>query len=588
MHPYALIPLAACVASAAIAVSLWLRAPGNGRVFPLVSLGVLGAFWAFCEVVWNLAAGPETALWLQRLSALGWVGLGPLSLHVVQHAIEQPDRRISRIIGGLYALAGLFLVLAWTTPWMIERAVPTSWGYGVATGPAFPIYYAVTITAAATALFRWIRYLRSTPEGIRGWNGWLATIGLLSPMVAASLTDAILPIFGVHVPRLGTSSVAALAALQVMSFLRYGHSLLVPEGFTAKILETIPDGIAALSLTGHVRALNDGMARFLGVPRERLVGSCMADSISENLFDPPREVRELECKVIPRSGPPIPVSISTTIQTDRLGLAEGVVLVARDLRELVALRNRLITSGRLAAVGELAAGIAHEINNPITYVRTNLSVLREHWSVLRKAIGSFDLPGVLEEVISDGEDLIDESLEGVDRAAGIVRDVREFSHAGAHVFEMVDVNELLDQTLRVARLQIPKGAHIEKRLGDLPLIPCEPQRIKQVLMNLILNAAQAIESDGTIRLITEHVDGEVLVRVEDDGCGIPEEFIDRIFDPFFTTKPVGVGTGLGLAIAFGIIEQHGGEIEVRSKLREGTSFCARLPVDSGREGTAVC
>jgi signal transduction histidine kinase len=153
---------------------------------------------------------------------------------------------------------------------------------------------------------------------------------------------------------------------------------------------------------------------------------------------------------------------------------------------------------------------------------------------------------------------------------------------------MVDVNELLDQTLRVARLQIPKGAHIEKRLGDLPLIPCEPQRIKQVLMNLILNAAQAIESDGTIRLITEHVDGEVLVRVEDDGCGIPEEFIDRIFDPFFTTKPVGVGTGLGLAIAFGIIEQHGGEIEVRSKLREGTSFCARLPVDPGREGTAVC
>jgi len=588
MHPYVLIPLAACIASAAIAVSLWIRAPGNRRVLPLISLGILGAFWALCEVLWNLAADPEAALRLQRLSAPGWVGLGPLSLHVVQRAIEQPDRRISRIIGGLYALAGLFLALTWATPWMLARAVPTAWGYGVATGPAFPVYYAITITAAATALFRWIRYLRSTPEGIRGWKGWLATIGLMCPMVAPSLTDAILPILGVHVPRLGSASVAALAALQVMSFLRYGHSLLVPEGFTAKVLETIPDGIAALSLTGHVRALNDGMARFLGVPRERLVGSCIAASISEDLFDPPREVRELECKVIPRSGTPIPVSISTTIQTDRLGLAEGVVLVARDLRELVALRNRLITSGRLAAVGELAAGIAHEINNPITYVRTNLSVLREHWSVLRKAIGSGDVPGVLEEVISDGEDLIDESLEGVDRAAGIVRDVREFSHAGSHVLEMADLNELLDQTLRVARLQIPKGAQIEKRLGELPLIPCEPQRIKQVLMNLILNAAQAIESDGTIRLITEHVDGEVRVRVEDDGCGIPEEFIDRIFDPFFTTKPVGVGTGLGLAIAFGIIEQHGGEIEVRSKLREGTSFCARLPVDPGREGTAVC
>jgi PAS domain S-box-containing protein len=385
----------------------------------------------------------------------------------------------------------------------------------------------------------------------------------------------------VHIPRIGSASLAGLAALQLMSFVRYGHSLLVPEGLTAKILETIPDGIAALSLTGRVRALNEGMAGLFGVPRQQLVGSCMIDALSESLFDPPREVRELECKVMRSSGQPIPVSISTTIQTDKLGLPEGVVLVARDLREVVALRNRLLISGRLAAMGELAAGIAHEINNPITYVRANLSVLREHWSVVRKALTNVETPDALEEVISEGEELIDESLEGVERAAGIVRDVREFSHAGTHAVEMADVNHLLDQTLRVARLQIQKGVRIDKRLGDLPLIPCEPQRIKQVLMNLILNAAQAIESNGNICLITQHIDGEVVVRIEDDGCGIPEECIDRIFDPFFTTKPVGVGTGLGLAIAFGIIEQHGGEIEVRSRLDEGTSIRAHLPVEPG-------
>ena len=263
------------------------------------------------------------------------------------------------------------------------------------------------------------------------------------------------------------------------------------------------------------------------------------------------------------------------------------MLVARDLREVVALRNHLVMSGRLAAVGELAAGIAHEINNPITYVRANLSVLREHWSVLRKALANVETPDALEEVISEGEELIDESLEGVDRAAGIVRDVREFSHAGTHVVEMADLNELLDQTLRVARLQIPKGVRIDKRLGALPLVPCQPQRIKQVLLNLMLNAAQAIESDGNICLITQHIDGEVVVRIEDDGCGIPDEFIDRIFDPFFTTKPVGVGTGLGLAIAFGIIEQHGGEIEVHSRLDEGTSIRAHLPVEPPRENAAT-
>jgi len=583
MHPYALVPLAACIASAAIAVSLWLRAPANRRILPVVSLALLGGFWGLCEVLWSLAPSPEAALELQRLSALGWIGLGPLALHVVHQAVEQPDRRVSRVIGALYAFAGVFLLLAWTTPWVIEAPVATAWGYGVVTGPAFPIYYAVTIAAASAALYRWIRFLQGTPEEMHGWKGSLATIGLMSPMVAASLTDAILPMFGVHPPRVGSASVALLAALQVTSLLRYGHALLIPEGFTAKILETIPDGVASLSLSGQVRAPNEAMARLFGIPREELLGSCVIDLLSENLFDPPREVRELECQVLPRSGSPIPVSISSTVHTDKLGLPQGIVLVARDLREMAALRNRLVMSGRLAAMGELAAGIAHEINNPITYVRANLSVLREHWSAVRNALEKAESPDAMDDIVDDGEELIDESLEGVDRAAAIVRDVREFSHGGPYVQQMADVNELLDQTLRVARFQIPKGARIEKRLGNLPLIPCQPQRIKQVLMNLIVNAAQAIENDGNICLVTEHVGNEVLIRVEDDGCGIPDDCIDRIFDPFFTTKPVGIGTGLGLAIAFGIVKQHGGEIEVCSRPEEGTSFFARLPADSGRE-----
>jgi signal transduction histidine kinase len=585
MHPYVLIPLTACLASSAIAIALWLRAPANRRILPVVSLTMLGAFWALCEVFWNLTHNPETVLILQRLSAPGWVALGPLALHVVYQAIERSDPRQARIIKALYACSGVFLALTWVTPWMIERSLPTAWGYGLVPGPAFPIYYAVTITAAAVALRRWIRHLRSADAGVHGWKGWMATAGLLSPMILASLTDGILPVFGIHPPRLGTLSVAALAMLQVASFLRYGHALLVPEGFTAKVLETIQDGIAALSMSGHVRTLNEAMARFIGVPREQMVGACIAELLSENLFDPPREVRDLECKVLPGSGRPVPVSITTTIQTDNLGLPEGIVMVARDLREVVALRSRLVTSGRLAAVGELAAGIAPEINNPITYVRTNLSVLREHWSTLSKALAEVDASDPMKELISDGEDLIDESLEGVDRAATIVRDVREFSHAGAHVLEMADINELLDQTLRVARLQIPKAARLEKRLGDIPLIPCEPQRIKQVLMNLILNAAQAIENDGTICLVTQRVGHEVVIRVEDDGCGIPEQVVDRIFDPFFTTKPVGVGTGLGLAIAFGIIKQHGGDIQVHSSEGRGTSVRVHLPADPEREET---
>ena len=176
MHPYAIIPLLACVTSATIAISLWLRATSDRRILPVVSLGLAGAFWALCEVLWSLAPNAETALGFQRLSALGWIGLGPLSLHVVQQAIGKPDRRMSRIIGALYAIAGFFLVLAWTTPWIVERAVPTAWGYAASPGAAFPIFYAISIAAATTAIYRWIRHLRSTPEGTEGGKGPLATI----------------------------------------------------------------------------------------------------------------------------------------------------------------------------------------------------------------------------------------------------------------------------------------------------------------------------------------------------------------------------------------------------------------------------
>jgi hypothetical protein len=194
----------------------------------VVSLAILGAFWGLCEVLWSLAPNPDTALYLQRLSALGWVGLGPLALHVVHQAIGRPSHRMPRVIGGLYVLSALFLALAWTTPLLVERAVPTSWGYGVVPGAAFPVYYVITIAACATALLRWIRHLRTSPEGSQDWKGRLATIGLLSPMVAASLTDAILPMLNIHPPRIGSLSVAALATLQLMSVLRYGRSLLVP------------------------------------------------------------------------------------------------------------------------------------------------------------------------------------------------------------------------------------------------------------------------------------------------------------------------------------------------------------------------
>jgi signal transduction histidine kinase len=160
----------------------------------------------------------------------------------------------------------------------------------------------------------------------------------------------------------------------------------------------------------------------------------------------------------------------------------------------------------------------------------------------------------------------------------IVRDVREFSHAGAEESETVDLGGLLDQVLRVAAPQLPAGVRVEKHYGVQSPILCEPQRIRQLFLNLVVNAAQAIEERGQIQIRSHELEGFALVSVEDDGCGIEPEMLERIFDPFFTTKEIGVGTGLGLSISHEIVRRHGGSIEVDSEPGRGTTIRVRLPL----------
>ena len=174
--------------------------------------------------------------------------------------------------------------------------------------------------------------------------------------------------------------------------------------------------------------------------------------------------------------------------------------------------------------------------------------------------------------------MIDESLEGVDRASAIVRDVKGLAHAGRGERAMADLNELLDGVLRMAAPQLRVTAVVEKNYGLLPLVACASQEVQQVFLNLVLNASQAITRSGTIRVRTEAQDRSVMVWIEDDGCGIEADLLERIFDPFFTTKPVGEGTGLGLGIAHEIVRKHGGEITIDSKPGRGTVFGVRLPV----------
>jgi two-component system NtrC family sensor kinase len=259
---------------------------------------------------------------------------------------------------------------------------------------------------------------------------------------------------------------------------------------------------------------------------------------------------------------------------------------------------QLLQSEKMASIGQLAAGVAHEINNPIGFVSSNLGTLRGYADALLKVVDAYEtldtalaahpqLLRYIEEqkqlnelayVRDDIRTLIAESIEGTTRVRNIVQNLRDFSHVDQGDWQQTNLHAGLDSTLSVARNEIKHKAKVIKDYGELPLVECLPSQINQVFLNLLVNAAQAITDQGTITIRTRADDAMVCVAISDTGSGMAPEVLAKVFDPFFTTKPVGQGTGLGLAVSFGIVEQHGGRIEVESTPGAGTTFSVMLPV----------
>jgi len=579
MQPYVLVPLGSSIVAAISAGAIWTPDPAQkaNRVAATLLAGSL--VWAVCEVLWNTCENARVVLWLVRLSAFGWVWTGPVVLHLVLEITGIDSPRFKRWLPRLYAAAAVFLAVDLCTPWIHPAVLRTSWGWAYRLGPAYVGFYVFTLSGLGAAIALGVRAYRSfTSPGERGQARSIA-LGIVVPLVVASLTDGLLPLFNVQLPRLGTASLAFLGVMMVWSFQRFGYSFPAPGAFAREILETLPDGVALLWLDGRVRTVNETLARLAATPPERLHGAPLSRLLTVSPAESVGECEERACELTPARGPRIPVSISCSFLRDKQGSPIGLVVVVRDLREVVTLRNRLVTSARLSAIGELAAGIAHEINNPIAFIRANLSLLRSHWSALRKLLQDKSVAAPVAELLDEGDELLGESIDGVDRAATFVREVKGFSHAGRGEHELADMNALLENVLRVAAPQLRHRARIERRFAELPLISCAQQEIKQVLLNVVLNARQALGPDGgVIQLETTALESEVLVTISDDGCGIPAEAIERLFDPFFTTKPGGEGTGLGLVISYEIVRKHGGDIALESELGRGTSVRIRLPV----------
>jgi signal transduction histidine kinase len=253
--------------------------------------------------------------------------------------------------------------------------------------------------------------------------------------------------------------------------------------------------------------------------------------------------------------------------------------------------KRLVQSEKLASLGELAAGVAHEINNPIGYVSSNLTTLQKYLTVYEKVLDapeadSADMTALKKKlnyafIRDDLQNLVKETQQGVGRVKAIIQDLKDYARTNAATHYVAsDIQVGLKSTLNIARIQLKNRSDVRMELGKLPLVECAPSQIDQVFLNLIVNAAQAMPAGkmGMIDIRTDCNDKQVWVEVKDNGPGIPPEVVKKIFDPFFTTKDPGTGTGLGLSVSQNIIQQHGGTLTVDSTVGVGTTFKITLPI----------
>jgi len=302
--------------------------------------------------------------------------------------------------------------------------------------------------------------------------------------------------------------------------------------------------------------------------------------------------------------PDIPAHIDgITVDITRYKNAEDLLKkknkeILTTMNKLQEVQQQLVQSEKMASVGQLAAGVAHEINNPIGYINSNLTSLKNYLddllglvAIYEKAeavctdtehlsqIKAFKQKIDLEYLKTDVLDLLEESQEGATRVKKIVQDLKDFSHLGGDDdWQWADLHVGLESTLNIVNNEIKYKAKLVKDFGGLPEVKCLPHQLNQVFMNLLVNAAHAIENEGIITVRTGTENDHAWVEISDTGKGIAPEHQSKIFDPFFTTKPVGKGTGLGLSVSYNIIKKHQGKIQLTSQLGQGTTFRIVLPI----------
>ena len=501
MQFFILIPVIALLVSAAFgAVSItWdsnRRATGSmGAIF--VCTGV----WALLDLMTFLEPDPAKArIWIEWMH-LPALLLGPSVTWLLGQLFPEIGSRLNGLAKAGFSLALLLGVGAVFAPSAVHGIVATEWGswvarYGwvsiliVPIGTVLPIYAVYEVSRIK---------VRDDSDKHEVSRASAMTIGVYVSLIASISTEFVLPLLGFASPRLGAVSIACVSALAWLRVLHVSDDLAVtPEGMARSMLAELHDGIVFVDLDGIIVSSNIRFSEMTGRAPRDLVGGCLIDWIEPSLDELRKGLEDRESTLRAIGGDELPVSISSSVARGRNEKERGVVIVFRDLREIDALRRRLLTSGRLAAIGELAAGIAHEVNNPIAFIRSDLNLLTVRVQEVADQVAVVRDFDVEHELFKRTAGRIANALDGIERIAEVVGDVRGFAHVGGAGQGGSDPAALVEGAMRLARLQ--RGDEVELRLVDTGF--CHRiesgQELKQVLLALILILVDGLKVGGRI------------------------------------------------------------------------------------------
>lgn len=382
----------------------------------------------------------------------------------------------------------------------------------------------------------------------------------------------------------------------------------------AFIVESSQDAIIGLSLEGVITEWNKAAELMYGYSAQEAIGQpstlvILPEHYQESKTVIRRVLRDekvdhFETTHSDKSGKPLNVLLQASPIRNETGDIIGTSLIARDITEKKALERQLIQMQKMESIGQLAAGVAHEINNPIGYVTGNVGMLTKYVASFKSLIESYqklaqslngnatsEQKALLESIEAfrkkknmafvwdDVDNMMLESKDGLDRVKEIVQGLKNFARVDDENLVATDLNTCIENTLKLVWNELKYKCEVHKHFGELPPVNANAGKLSQVFTNILINAAHAIETHGQITIETKLDDNFAVVRISDTGCGIDPEYLNKITDPFFTTKPEGQGTGLGLSISQNIVHEHGGFFEVESTPGEGSTFTIKLPVN---------